>query len=111
MTNDKAIKWLKVEASYIEEDVGNGKEILEAYDMAIEALEQTRWIPCSERLPEEYIHVLCQFTLGGMGECYLAHGLFHIVGGLVMTCNEVIAWMPLPEPYQAESEVQNADSN
>lgn len=40
MTNDKAIKWLKVEASYIEEDVGNGKEMLEAYDMAIEALEQ-----------------------------------------------------------------------
>ena len=40
MTNEKAIKWLKVEASYIEEDVGHGKEILEAYDMAIEALEQ-----------------------------------------------------------------------
>lgn len=63
-----------------------------------------RWIPCSERLPEDYIHVLCQFTLGGMGECYLAHGVFHVVGGLVMTCNEVIAWMPLPEPYKAESE-------
>ena len=40
MTNEKAIKWLKVEASYIEEDVGHGKEILEAYDMAIQALEQ-----------------------------------------------------------------------
>lgn len=40
MTNEKAIKWLKVEASYIEEDVGHGKEILEAYDMAIEALER-----------------------------------------------------------------------
>lgn len=40
MTNDKAIKWLKVEASCIEEDVGHGKEILEAYDMAIEALER-----------------------------------------------------------------------
>ena len=62
--------------------------------------EQTRWIPCVERLPEDYIHVLCQFTLGGMGECYLAHGAFHVVGGLVMTCNEVIAWMPLPERYE-----------
>ena len=61
--------------------------------------QQTKWIPVSERLPEDYIHVLCQFTLGGMGECYLAHGAFHVVGGLVMTCNEVIAWMPLPEPY------------
>lgn len=40
MTTNEAIKWLKVEASCIEEDVGNGKEILEAYDMAIKALEQ-----------------------------------------------------------------------
>ncbi len=62
------------------------------------------WIPVSERLPEDYIHVLCQFTLGGMAECYLAHGVFHVVGGLVMTCNEVIAWMPLPEPYGGEEE-------
>ena len=31
---------MNVEASYIEEDVGTGKEILEAYDMAIKALEQ-----------------------------------------------------------------------
>ena len=43
MTNDKAIKWLQTESSYIEEDVGHGKEILEAYDIAIEALEQE---PC-----------------------------------------------------------------
>ena len=68
--------------------------------------EEAIWIPCSERLQEDYIHVLCQFTLGGMGECYIAHGVFHVVGGLVMTCNEVIAWMPLPEPYKAESEDQ-----
>ena len=65
---------------------------------------KAKWIPVSERLPEDYIHVLCQFYLGGMGECYLAHGAFHVVGGLVMTCNEVIAWMPLPEPYKAERE-------
>ena len=43
MTLDEAIKWLNIEASYIEEDVGNGKEILDAYDMAIKALEQE---PC-----------------------------------------------------------------
>lgn len=76
-------------------------------NMIDELLEQepkAEWIPVSERLPEDYIHVLCQFYLGGMGECYLAHGAFHVVGGLVMTCNEVVAWMPLPQPYKAESE-------
>lgn len=50
MTNEEAIKWLKVEASYIEEDVGNGKEILEAYDMAIKALEQE---PCEDCISRE----------------------------------------------------------
>ncbi len=80
------------------------KTTIDACKGAIELLEQTMWIPCSERLPEDYVHVLCQFTLGGMGECYLAHGVFHVVGGLVMTCNEVIAWMPRPQPYEAESE-------
>lgn len=79
-------------------------EGIEALEMAIKALEQTEWIPTSEKLPEDYIHVLCQFALCGMGECYLAHGLFHILGGVRMSCDEVIAWMPLPEPYKAESE-------
>lgn len=67
-----------------------------------ETIQPQKWIPCSERLPEDNIHVLCQFTLSGMGECYLAHGVFHVVGGLVMNCNEVIAWMPLPKPYEPQ---------
>lgn len=66
--------------------------------------EQTEWIPTSEKLPEDYVHVLCQFALGGMGECYLAHGLFHIVGGVRLSHDEIVAWMPLPQPYKVESE-------
>ena len=54
MTNKKAIKWLKIEASYIEEDVGHGKEILEAYDMAIEALEKE---PCEDCISRESVMV------------------------------------------------------
>jgi acyl-CoA thioesterase len=97
MTDEEAIEILEndIEVCTIQQK--------QACDMAIKALEQTRWIPVSERLPEDYIHVLCQFTLNGMGECYLAHGVFHVVGGLVMTCNEVIAWMPLPQPYKEDA--------
>lgn len=78
-------------------------EGIEALEMAIKALEQTGWVSASEKLPEEYMHILCQFALCGMGECYLAHGLFHVVGGVRLSHDEVIAWMPLPEPYK-ESE-------
>lgn len=73
-------------------------------EMCIEALEQTSWIPVSESLPEEYIHVLCQFCMGGMAECYYAHNFFHVVGGLRVNSDEVLAWQPLPQPYKAESE-------
>ena len=52
MTNKEAIKWLKVEASYIESDIGHGKEILEAYDMAIEALKQE---PCEDAISRQAV--------------------------------------------------------
>lgn len=89
----------KQKISYWHNEVG-----IEALEMAVKALEQTRWIPTSEKLPEEYVHVLCQFALSGMGECYLAHGLFHIVGGVRLSHDEIIAWMPLPHSYKLESE-------
>ena len=105
MTNGKAIITLNSLKQYYNDKnedsyVGFDDEDNEAIDMAIKALEQTSWIPVSERLPEEHNHVLCQFTLGGMGECYLAHGVFHVVGGVRLSHDEIIAWMPLPTPYQ-----------
>jgi len=64
MTNEEAIKWLKVEALYIEEDIGHGKEILEAYDMAIKALEQE---PCEDCISRE--ETLKAFAEKCGGEC------------------------------------------
>ena len=125
MTNEQAKKMLKAkleclknETSGINHDCnmrlcdgcslnyeqGNMGEQKETLDMAIKALEQTSWIPVSESLPEEYNHVLCQFCMGGMAECYYAHNFFHVVGGLRVNSDEVIAWQPLPQPYKAESE-------
>lgn len=62
MSKEETIKNLKKLKSFHNGSYGT------AIDEAIKALlEQTEWIPVSERLPEDYIHVLCQFTLGGMG--------------------------------------------
>lgn len=55
MTIDEAIKFLSNPLSWaigktLEQQIADNKE---ATQMAIEALERQRWIPCSERMPEE----------------------------------------------------------
>ena len=104
MTNEEAIAIIKSEC-YVMNLLNFDRTLMinKALDKAIEVLEQTRWISCRESLPEENIHVLCQFYMGGMAECYHAHGMWHIVGGLRISCDEVIVWMPLPEPYKEDS--------
>jgi hypothetical protein len=62
------------------------------------------WIPCSERLPEKDGHYLCSFKMPKridkiyVGLAYRTYGRWY---GYMD--NEIIAWMPLPEPYKEES--------
>ena len=78
--------------------------ILEAYKIAIKALEQTRWIPVSERIPDASDYCLCcdksgYITIGFVAE-YSKQWCFDDDEVDI----DVIAWMPLPEPYKEESE-------
>ena len=83
MTIEKAIKMLE-------------------YIRAIKALEQTRWIPVSERLPKEMGTYMTTIDYGEHG---LVTGQRYYHGeGLRWNDECVIAWMPLPTPYKAESE-------
>ena len=91
----------------------SNQRLLVAYQIAIKALKQTRWIPVSERLPKagEYIgdvdkYYLVQNEYGDMLVARYTHSeyweqiyQFQPIG------DEIVAWMPLPEPYKAESEV------
>lgn len=81
-----------------------------------------QWIPCSERLPEEYGEFLVTMTekakakdLGfDIDETYIRkmrydsngwHLPIHIPSWINEAVkDEVLAWMPLPEPYKTESE-------
>ena len=98
MTNEQAIEILK----YYRADASNENGISmfgEALDMAIKALEMQRWIPVSERLPEDFgTYLVC--TDGGYITTilYEPHGLGWFIS------DNIIAWQELPQPYKAESE-------
>jgi len=84
---------------------------------------EQRWIPCSEMLPEEDVKVLITYRYkegeGDTSHAYIditTYGQMYFGGNKVgdykhwrepfeyFTSNyEVVAWMPLPEPYKGES--------
>lgn len=75
-----------------------------ALDTLIEAAEETRWIPCSERLPDEKVEVLVTTKRGNIttAERYSANKCFIYDGAAGADINDIIAWRPLPQPYKAE---------
>ena len=103
MNNQQAIDRLVKHLEY-----GWSEPTVEAIDMGIHALKESRWIPCSEKLPEVNIPVLAQWGIYYSGEnrieilCLNDLGRWH--GDLGEPNGKVIAWMPLPEPYKQNDE-------
>ena len=72
----------------------------------VDTLEQEqRWIPVSERLPEKYVEVLATTEWGAVtiSERFSENDWFIYEGTTNAETDEIIAWMPLPEPYKVES--------
>ena len=64
--------------------------------------EKTGWILVSERLPEESKrYVVATKYNDVMTDFYTGEGF--------LQCDDIIAWMPLPEPYKAESEDKDGE--
>ena len=121
LTKERAIEILK---SKMDGSVDTSYEWVETVRMAIQALEQTRWIPVSERLPEIKQHVLLscygRVIYGRMisedeNSGYPVFEICDSVGEkrpIVLettvhseyTTSRIKAWMPLPKPYKEESE-------
>ena len=68
---------------------------------------EPHWIPCSEKLPEDDVQVLCTDSEGFV---YIAwHCDYDVIEKTKCWCDVhycslpedgIIAWMPLPEPYR-----------
>lgn len=67
-------------------------------------LGQNKWIPVSERLPENDEKVLCQ-TVTKKGQINMVIGYYNFDRWCCGMNSNVTAWMPLPEPYR-ESETE-----
>ena len=117
MNNAEAVNWL----INITADIGKIEhQDLWHYEQALseirEMLEDTptiepepKWIPCSERLPEEdgqYLITVKYKHVDGYNDIYAEHGEWYDEKWDMFCfghCGEVegiLAWMPLPEPYK-----------
>lgn len=80
------------------EKCGEWLDAIELAKIAI-ALQSQKWIPCSERLPEDNTDVIVCFYSGIVTEMrYWENGNFQ--GIYEHTTKSIVAWMPLPEPYR-----------
>lgn len=69
----------------------------------IKKLPSVRWIPVTERLPGAYQHVLRTVKrLGWDGEKGYVTYLDVDIGTYNTNDGSIVAWMPLPEPYEVE---------
>lgn len=83
---------------------------------AIELLEQTQWIPVSERLPEKNMACLVAVGKFNLTQIAIYSDLMGIIDHRIFYQGDVghdnfkditgyvKAWMPLPQTYKAESE-------
>lgn len=117
MTKEEAAKVLKLERDSWRENpkLKVDQRLYDAIDVAIKALEQTRWIPVSERLPEKEGRYLA-YIVDPYKFCYIMPCDYYYINtpkyrlahcwSPVDECasDNVVAWMPSPEPYRKESE-------
>ena len=103
----------KEEAAYVlnllkRQDLKINSAATEAIEMAISALkkqEADRWIPVTERLPEENGRYIICYEDATTFLDYFNGKWFFTLGKHAMACEEtgtIIAWRPLPEPYTEE---------
>ena len=85
--------WSTVEVKYF---------VVDMLEKLPSAQPEQRWIPVSKRMPEPRIDVWCNSDMGQMvgyydeyAETWYGRDYLELI---------VTAWMPLPEPYKAESE-------
>ena len=86
-------------------DVCDVADILMRHVKAREAKRGTHWIPCSERLPDEFgEYLVTKKAIGWNCEEYNSNDIAYFDNEGFHKADKVLAWMPLPEPYGGKSD-------
>lgn len=108
-------RYLKSDADYLKNLSGLHK-IAERIYGAIETIQTLStkvrannlhncWIPCSERLPEESLNSVIGWDAYRNRSCFVQYYCGRWILGNDVDSVKIIAWMPLPEPYEESEEV------
>ena len=105
MTREENLHWLNEEIRTWENECQSKHPIKEALYAARKALEQEqKWIPCSEKLPEEMGTYLVTLDYEKHGTGITTLWFYGSLGWDLCVADAVTAWMPLPQPHKEEGE-------
>lgn len=115
ISRQAAIRWVKTECNPYGNptlDFESGKKVIEHLEQMPSARSDQRWIPVTERCPEIGQIVLCllktRHYYGRIHVCkYCAADKYYDHPYFDWGHNgfpDVVAWMPLPEPYREDEE-------
>ena len=70
----------------------------------VPTIEERKWIPCGERMPEEYTRVIGYMAWHAMTAIEYQHGRWFSIDHLEPLPDEAVShWMPLPKPPKEEN--------
>lgn len=120
MKPDEAIENIEYARRWMGSESDFSEEALDMAILALKKLEQDKWIPCKERLPEEYGVYRITWKTSRSEKRFIAYAEYEpeneydavnreFVGKWLLEDNiryypnvEVIAWKPIEEPYTEE---------